>query len=127
MHCVTLYLLLQFEIVITHIFFSAKNNYGAPMKISKKPGRPSSDLPIFWEFVQFVIDSQKSAMDEHWKPVTNYCSMCVIDYHYVIKFEDYIKEGQAFLKQSNLIGFLEKNSDILEKHMNSNRPGEMSR
>ena len=66
-------------------------------------------------------------MDEHWKPVTNYCSMCVIDYHYVIKFEDYIKEGQAFLKQSNLIGFLEKNSDILEKHMNSNRPGEMSR
>ena len=88
-------------------------------------GRPSSDLPIFWEFVQYVIDTPHSSMDEHWKPTSNYCSMCVINYNFVIKFEDYIKEGQDFLKQSNLTKYVEV--DELSKHINPNRPGEMSR
>ena len=41
-------------------------------------------------------------MDEHWKPTFNYCSMCVLNYDYVIKFEDYLNEAKAFLKTSNL-------------------------
>jgi len=104
-------------------FFSAKNNYGAPLPV-KDNGRPSSDLPIFWEFVQFVIESRKGAMDEHWKPTFNYCSMCVLNYDYVIKFEDYLNEAKAFLKTSNLNTLA--NEEVLEEAINPNRPGEMS-
>jgi len=104
-------------------FFSATNNYGAPIPVANG-GRPSSDLPVFWEFVQFVIESRKLTMDEHWKPVTNYCSLCTLRYDYVIKFEDYINEGKAFLRHSNLTKFVKE--DVLEQQINPNRPGEMS-
>jgi len=104
-------------------FFSARNNYGAPIPV-KDNGRPSSDLPIFWEFVQFVIESRKSAMDEHWKPTMNYCSLCVINYDYVIKFEDYLSEAKGFLRTSNLITLAHE--ELLDQAINPNRPGEMS-
>ena len=52
--------------------------------------------------MQFVIDSKKSAMDEHWKPTSYYCSMCMLNYDYVIKFEDLSIESQAFLEVSKL-------------------------
>ena len=49
----------------------------------------------------------------------------MINYDYVIKFEHYIDEGKAFLKHSNLTKFVKP--DILEDHINPNRPGEMTR
>ena len=103
---------------------SPQNNYGAPLPVAKD-GRPTSDLPIFWEFVQYVIEARRDRMDEHWKPTVAYCSMCILRYHYVIKFEDYINEGTQFLRQSNLEQYLPENA--LHEHTNTNRPGEMSR
>ena len=105
-------------------FFSAENNYGAPLPVADGR-RPTSDLPIFWEFVQYVIEARRERMDEHWKPTVAYCSMCIIQYQYVIKFEDYINEGTLFLRQSNLEQYLPENA--LHEHTNTNRPGEMSR
>ena len=64
-------------------------------------------------------------MDEHWKPTFNYCSMCVLSYDYVIKFEDYLNEAKGFLRASNLIKIA--NESVLEEAINPNRPGEMSR
>ena len=87
--------------------------------------RPTADLPTFWEFVQYVIEARRERMDEHWKPTVAYCSMCIINYQYVIKFEDYINEGTQFLRQSNLDQYLPENA--LHEHTNTNRPGEMSR
>ena len=104
--------------------FSHYNNYGAPLPVKNK-GRPNANLPIFWEFVQFVIHQKKSSMDEHWKPTANYCSMCIINYDYVIKFEDLSQESQEFLKVTNLKQFI--SDDIWDRHLNPNRPKEMSR
>lgn len=104
-------------------FFSHYNNYGAPLPVKNK-GRPNANLPIFWEFVQFVIHQKKSSMDEHWKPTANYCSMCIINYDYVIKFEDLSQESQEFLKVTNLKQFI--SDDIWDRHLNPNRPKEMS-
>ena len=105
-------------------FFSQENNYGAPLPVAEGR-RPTADLPIFWEFVQYVIESRRDRMDEHWKPTVAYCSMCIIPYQYVIQFEDYINEGTQFLRQSNLEQYLPENA--LHQHTNNNRPGEMSR
>ncbi len=48
-------------------FFSKANNYGAPVAVTR--GKRTAELPIFWEFVQFVKRSSASRMDEHWNPV----------------------------------------------------------
>ena len=111
-----------YSISIFH--YSQQNNYGAPLPVANN-ARPTSDLPIFWEFVQYVIEARRERMDEHWKPTSMYCSLCILRYNYVIKFEDYISEGTQFLHQSNLDQYLPANA--LHEHTNTNRPGEMSR
>jgi hypothetical protein len=65
-------------------------------------------------------------MDEHWKPMTTYCSMCIMSYDYVIKFEDYLNEGQGFLKQSNLSQYVLP-EEVFKTHINTNRPEKLSR
>ena len=38
-------------------FFSEANNYGTPMAVQGPGAKRPEGLPIFWEFVQFVIDT----------------------------------------------------------------------
>lgn len=64
-------------------------------------------------------------MDEHWKPASYYCSACMIEYDYIIKFEDYLDEGAAFMNFSNLTRLVPEN--LLERHINPNRPDQMTR
>ena len=75
--------------------------------------------------MQFVIDSKQSAMDEHWKPTMHYCSMCMLNYDFVIKFENLNIESQAFLEISDLKNYV--HDKIWERHVNANKPEEMSR
>ena len=108
-------------------FFSQINNFGSPLpvKINGTLSRTNSNLPIFWEFVQYVIDSKTSRMDEHWKPTHHYCSLCMINYDYILKFEQLSQEIQDFLEQSRLKQFVSE--DVWEIHKNTNRPDQMSR
>ena len=106
-------------------FSSLENNYGAPLPV-KDNKRTSQNLPIFWEFVQFVIDSKLPAMDEHWKPAIHYCSFCMINYDFVIKFENLNFESQAFLQKSKLNQYI-YDENIWNRHVNTNKPEEMSR
>ena len=48
-------------------YFSADNNYGAPVHVE---GR-REELPSWWEFVQWIIDTADSGrdLDEHWRPI----------------------------------------------------------
>ena len=104
-----------------------KNNYGAPLPV-KHNKRTSENLPIFWEFVQFVIDSKQSEpWDVHWKPISQYCSMCMLNYDYVIKFEKLIIESQAFLEVSELSQFINDKNEVWGRHVNPNKPGNISR
>ena len=66
-------------------YFAEEKNFGAPIP---SPKRNTSELPIFWEFVQFVKSSQVNRMDEHWKPTFVRCSLCAVNYDYVIHMED---------------------------------------
>ena len=77
--------------------------------------------------MMFVTESSTStsAMDEHWKPTFKFCSMCIFNYDYVIKFEDYLNEAKAFLRISNLNTLAKE--ELLDETINPNRPGEMSR
>ena len=106
-------------------FSSLENNYGAPLPV-KDNKRTSQNLPIFWEFVQFVIDSKQPAMDEHWKPAIHYCSFCMINYDFVIKFENLNFESQAFLQKIQLNHYI-YDENVWNRHVNTNKPEEMSR
>ena len=106
-------------------FSSLENNYGAPLPV-KDNKRTSQNLPIFWKFVQFVIDSKLPAMDEHWKPAIHYCSFCMINYDFVIKFENLNFESQAFLQKSKLNQYI-YDENVWNRHVNTNKPEEMSR
>ena len=75
--------------------------------------------------MMFVTESNTTAMDEHWKPTFKFCSMCIFNYDYVIKFEDYLNEAKAFLRISNLNTLAKE--ELLDETINPNRPGEMSR
>ena len=106
-------------------FSSLEKNYGAPIPV-KDNKRTSENLPIFWEFVQFVIDSKQPAMDEHWKPAIHYCSLCMLNYDFVIKFENLNIESQAFLQKSELNQYI-YDENVWDRHVNTNKPEEMSR
>ena len=76
--------------------------------------------------MQFVIDSKQPAMDEHWKPAIHYCSLCMLNYDFVIKFENLNIESQAFLQKSELNQYI-YDENVLDRHVNTNKPEEMSR
>ena len=73
-------------------FFSAENNFGAVVPV--KGGVRTADLPTFWEFVQYVKACRISRMDEHWKPVYEFCSPCHVNYESVIHFENLSDEAE---------------------------------
>ena len=76
--------------------------------------------------MQFVIDSKQPAMDEHWKPAIHYCSLCMLNYDFVIKFENLNIESQAFLQKSELNQYI-YDENVWDRHVNTNKPEEMSR
>ena len=56
-------------------------------------------MPIFWEFVQYLLVTSLPFYDEHWRPIYRHCCLCQdkIDYNYVIKLEHF-EEETAFLE-----------------------------
>ena len=65
-------------------------------------------MPSWWEFVQWLIASadRKMYFDEHWRPVTDLCHLCLIRYNYILHFENLAYEEQMLvevLKAENVI------------------------
>ncbi|CAL4084078.1 unnamed protein product, partial [Meganyctiphanes norvegica] len=52
--------------------------------------------PTFEEFLRFVIDPNKKD-SKMWMPMHLSCSLCTIDYNFVLKFEDFTYESLDFL------------------------------
>ena len=80
-------------------YLSKVNNYGAPIPVQDghyKMNR-SSLLPTFWEFVQYVKDTDPESMDEHWKPMHLFCPICDVDFGYILKFENVATEGKYLM------------------------------
>ena len=74
------------------------NNQGALY-----PALRTSQMPTWWEFVQWVISFQSPhSFDPHWRPAYVFCTPCSFNYNYILKFEN-IMVNQNF---TNFISFL---------------------
>ncbi len=70
-------------------------HYGSPLPVAG-PFPRVPELPTFWEFVLFVLEtaSDPSARhDEHWAPAADHCPVCSVRFENVVKFER-LQEGE---------------------------------
>ncbi|XP_011298952.1 carbohydrate sulfotransferase 11-like [Fopius arisanus] len=60
--------------------------------------------PSFEELVKFTLCEWKDnkLQDEHWKPITKFCTPCHVPFDYIIKFETLEKEEQVLIERANL-------------------------
>ena len=56
--------------------------------------------------MQYILDTKVSKMDNHWKPASYFCSLCEMNYDYIVKFENHNEESKAFLQHSKLDQFI---------------------
>ena len=103
-------------------YFNKSNNYGTFLEVTQGE-RPNENLPSFWEFVQSVII--KLNMDEHWKPIFEYCSVChpvqLQVNPYILKFENLNEEQPRFVQH---LGWGDKIINTIR--LNVNRVEEMT-
>lgn len=74
--------------------FTQSNHFGAVLKPTGK--RTSPDLPTFWEFVQYIINTPVEFMEEHWAPQSYICSTCLVRYDTIVHFEKFNREIELF-------------------------------
>ena len=100
-------------------FFSKANNFGTLLKVSGNK-KHNLNLASFWEFAQAVIDRYK--MDEHWMPISEYCSICdpvnLKAFKYFLKFENLGIEEELFLKYFQWDKYIIKTEALNENHSN---------
>ncbi|RXG54272.1 Carbohydrate sulfotransferase 10, partial [Armadillidium vulgare] len=65
--------------------------------------------PTFEEFVKFVLSYPTN--DDHWRPYYIQCSLCHMDYHYVMRFENLANDSTNFLRVLNLSNNISINWD----------------
>jgi len=81
-------------------FFSKENNFGAPLLTQ---GERTSKLPSWWEFIQWILKNgdHPERFDVHWRPVSVFCSICVVQYNYILHFENLEQEELLFVEELN--------------------------
>ena len=83
-------------------YFSSLNNYGAPVPVEPPSRRqPTENLPVFWEFAQYVISGGKS--NEHWQPIYTQCPICSLRFNYILKVESLELELRSYFKKFNWV------------------------
>lgn len=96
--------------------FDSQHNFGAPLPVIPKELRLEKDLgmlPIFWEFVQYLLSTSPAYYDEHWRPTHRHCCLCTqgtVEYNYVIKLEHLKDEERAFLDLKGWRDLVKSNS-----------------
>ena len=60
-------------------FFSSGNKFGCPMNSTISPRRVEG-MPIFWEFVKYIISEPMSKLPSEWSPIYSHCGPCEIKY-----------------------------------------------
>ncbi|KAK0085971.1 hypothetical protein PV325_004167 [Microctonus aethiopoides] len=69
----------------------------------------NSILPTFKEFINYVICQWKAGrqLDEHWRPIIESCTPCLIDFDIIIKFETMQEDQEYLIKLAKLEGIIE--------------------
>ncbi|KAF2365121.1 Sulfotransferase [Trinorchestia longiramus] len=86
----------------------------ARCRMAKERRHSRKCYPSFPQFVDFIVQehAEGKRLDEHWMPYTHFCSLCQVNYTYVLKFE-YLQEEQNYLV--NHVPGLEK-FELLHEH-----------
>jgi len=95
-------------------YFSKSNNSGSPIPPSE-PFTRTADLPSWWEFVQYVKDTPPGNHDEHWKPVSLYCTPCAYSFNYILHFENIQQE------EKHLLSEIDQSNSTKQEWKNRNR------
>ena len=56
----------------------------------------------FTEFANYLLNTDKKAMNEHWMPTHELCQPCAVPYSFIGKFEDLPKSAEALLATRRL-------------------------
>ncbi|XP_077977123.1 carbohydrate sulfotransferase 14-like [Glandiceps talaboti] len=80
-----------------------QDRYAAKIVRKYRPGWPIptnvSDIHItFNEFVKFVLDTPIRRMDQHWRPMTDICQPCLVNYSFIGSFENLYNDAQEVFK-----------------------------
>ncbi|XP_023335026.1 carbohydrate sulfotransferase 8 [Eurytemora carolleeae] len=78
-------------------FFLPENNFGSPLPVDKT--WRSADLPSWWEFIQYILETSPEHYDEHWRPMSMYCAACSFSYNYILHFENIDQEEIFFAEE----------------------------
>ena len=80
--------------------------------------RPEDNLPVFWEFVQWVLHTKE--LNEHWAPISVHCPVCHLDFDLILKMENMDFEHEAVTKKLGWQRAEIKNSAEQGSRRNSN-------
>ena len=80
-------------------FFSAENKFGCPMekgRWDKNTGWVRVDgMPIFWEFVKYIINKPISKLPFQWQPIYYHAGPCEVKYEITGKSHDMSTEPKV--------------------------------
>lgn len=62
--------------------------------------RGSGSTPTFWEFIQAIL--YHGISNGHWNPSTQSCKVCLLQYDFILHFEDLKTEQKYMLQMLNL-------------------------
>lgn len=61
--------------------------------------KPKAVVPSFAQFVQFLLDEAAKGhrLDEHWTPINNFCTPCLVDFDVFAKVETMEEDGNYII------------------------------
>lgn len=68
--------------------------------------------PTFQEFVDYLIDTDVTDYEKHWKPIVLLCHLCEFDFDYIIKYEYFKTEIDYFTQLLQERGLLPSNFQL---------------
>ncbi|GAB0097159.1 Carbohydrate sulfotransferase [Sergentomyia squamirostris] len=72
-------------------------------KYRKKKNLSSPRWPTFPEFVNYVLDEiHSNKSDEHWTPITNFCTPCQVHFDVIAKFETLNEDQMYIIEKANI-------------------------
>lgn len=78
-------------------FFLLKQKYRAN---ATKESITKGDDVTFREFVDFITDIKRNGShNEHWKPFSNLCHPCIVNYNLVSKYESLVEDATEILER----------------------------
>lgn len=83
----------------------AVNSYCRKLQciIAKKPTNYKC-TPTFEEFIDYIIEEVEGggALNEHWHPYSSFCTVCAVNYSYILHFETLTEDENYLISQVSI-------------------------